>query len=285
MGQEMNSEEQVVARAREAMANCNWTLGECAAIWTRKYAKGRTDAAFAELVGLSPEQVYQRRRVYETFGDVQHNCPKLSWSHYYAALTWDDAADCLSWADEMVATVAEMRAWRRAQHGEDLSEEPGGGEVSNTYSELADSGPSGESREKQTPPVGPVPAKAVHDEEPAPSGPGRIPPASNSPGTPAVKSVLRAFARAVESLKSGIWQQAEPDQQSEVIDQVEGLREWLQQSDNPTATREGGLLVPRLQWCARVLTPQFFKDLTKPVRLLVEAAVEDLRQAVQPGRR
>ena len=39
-------------------------------------------------------------------------------------LNWDDAAACLGWADEMEATVAEMRAWRRAQHGEDLSLAP-----------------------------------------------------------------------------------------------------------------------------------------------------------------
>jgi hypothetical protein len=36
-------------------------------------------------------------------------------------LNWDDSRDCLSWADETRSTVAEMRAWRRAQRGEDLS--------------------------------------------------------------------------------------------------------------------------------------------------------------------
>ena len=39
------------------------------------------------------------------------------------ALTWDDALECLKWAEEMQATVAEMRAWRRAQRGEDLTAE------------------------------------------------------------------------------------------------------------------------------------------------------------------
>ena len=35
--------------------------------------------------------------------------------------TWDDAPECLQWADENQATVAEMKAWRRALRGEDLT--------------------------------------------------------------------------------------------------------------------------------------------------------------------
>lgn len=115
------TEEQLVSRAQLALSSCNWTIGECATLWTKRYAKGRTDAAFGEMVGISGDQAYQRRRVWETFGDVREEYTKLKWSHFYAAVTWDDAAACLAWAEEMEATVAEMRAWRRAQHGEDLS--------------------------------------------------------------------------------------------------------------------------------------------------------------------
>lgn len=115
------TEEQLISRAQVALSSCNWTIGECAALWTKRYAKGRTDAAFGEMVGISADQAYQRRRVWETFGDVREQYGKLKWSHFYAAVTWDDAAACLGWAEDMEATVAEMRAWRRAQHGEDLS--------------------------------------------------------------------------------------------------------------------------------------------------------------------
>ena len=118
------SEDQLISRAQLALSSCNWTLGECAALWTKRYAKGRTDAAFGEMIGLSADQIYQRRRVWETFGDVHSQYTHLKWSHFYAGLNWDDAAACLGWADEMQATVAEMRAWRRAQHGEDLSISP-----------------------------------------------------------------------------------------------------------------------------------------------------------------
>ena len=118
------SEEQLVSRAQEAVSECRWVVGECAARWTERYARGRTDGDFASLIGLTGDQVYQRRRVWETFAEARGDFSRLKWSHFYAALNWDDARDCLKWADETHSTVAEMRAWRRAQRGEDLSVDP-----------------------------------------------------------------------------------------------------------------------------------------------------------------
>jgi hypothetical protein len=118
------TEQDLIRTAQQALSRCNWVVGKCAADWTHRYARGRTDADFAQLVGLSSDQVYQRRRVWETFGDVYADYPALRWSHFYVGLNWDDAPECLQWADENGATVAEMRAWRRALRGEDLSEAP-----------------------------------------------------------------------------------------------------------------------------------------------------------------
>lgn len=115
------TEAQLIATAQEAVSQCRWVVGECAAKWTARYARGRTDADFATLIGLTSDQVYQRRRVWETFAAARGDFPQLKWSHFYTALTWDDAAECLKWAADMQATVAEMRAWRRAQRGEDLT--------------------------------------------------------------------------------------------------------------------------------------------------------------------
>ena len=116
------TEQDLIRTAQDALSRCNWVVGRCAAEWTQRYARGRTDADFAASVGLSTDQVYQRRRVSETFGDVYQDYPSLRWSHFYVALNWDDAPECLQWADENGATVAEMRAWRRASRGEDLTE-------------------------------------------------------------------------------------------------------------------------------------------------------------------
>lgn len=118
----METEEQLIARAQRALSTCNWEIGECASQWTRRHAKGRGDADFGALVGLSGDQIFQRRRVWETFSDVYQNYPHLKWSHFYVVINWDDAAECLGWANEMDATVAEMKAWRRSQRGEDLTE-------------------------------------------------------------------------------------------------------------------------------------------------------------------
>lgn len=114
------TEASLIERAQLAVSQCNWEVGECAAIWTKRFARGRTDADFATLVALSADQVYQRRRVWETFADVYQNYSGLKWSHFYAAINWDDAAECLQWAQDVQAGVAEMKAWRRAQRGEDL---------------------------------------------------------------------------------------------------------------------------------------------------------------------
>ena len=119
--QTAETEQELISAARLAISNCNWTVGECAAQWTERYAKGRTDADFGELVGLSGDQIYQRRRVWETFADVRDDYAELKWSHFYVSLTWTDSSECLAWAQENKATVAEMKAWRRMQHGEDLT--------------------------------------------------------------------------------------------------------------------------------------------------------------------
>lgn len=115
------TEAELIATAQTAVSLCNWVVGECASKWTTKYARGRTDGDFAQEIGLTPDQVYQRRRVWESFGDVRSEYPNLKWSHFYVALNWDDAPECLQWGNDNEATVAEMRAWRRAVHGEDLS--------------------------------------------------------------------------------------------------------------------------------------------------------------------
>ena len=121
MVDQKETEEQLIERAQRALTRCNWEIGDCASNWTQRYARGRTDADFGSQIGLSGDQVYQRRRVWDTFSDVYEQYTTLRWSHFYAALNWDDAPECLQWANDMQATVAEMEAWRRALHGEDLT--------------------------------------------------------------------------------------------------------------------------------------------------------------------
>ena len=71
------TEQELISTARHAISSCNWTVGECASRWTERYAKGRTDADFGLLVGLSGDQIYQRRRVWESFADVTDDYSEL----------------------------------------------------------------------------------------------------------------------------------------------------------------------------------------------------------------
>ena len=43
----LETEAQLIARAQMALSECRWTVGECAARWTQRFARGRTDADFA----------------------------------------------------------------------------------------------------------------------------------------------------------------------------------------------------------------------------------------------
>jgi hypothetical protein len=162
--QDEESEAALVRRAKKSLSDGAWTVGECAAKWTERWAKGRTDEDFGAMIGMSGDQVGQRRRVHERFGNYD-TCRNLSWSHYRAALNWDDADTCLAWAYEQQATVAEMTAWRDVQHGEydtcrnidpsgegDGTGEEAGGEEAGTESGAGTETGGNESQQEQPPP-------------------------------------------------------------------------------------------------------------------------------------
>lgn len=117
----MESEQALVRMSVDAISAANWQVGRCAALWVERCGRCRDNREFAVIIGMTTEEVWRRRRVYETFWMVRDDYPNLKWLHFLAALEWDDACRCLSWANEWDATVAEMRAWRRAQRGDDLT--------------------------------------------------------------------------------------------------------------------------------------------------------------------
>lgn len=116
------TEKQLIEKTIQALTQCRWVVGQCAAEWTEKHARGRSDADFGNKVGITRDQVNQRRRVWEEFSDVRDTYHNLSWSHFYTALSWDDSTECLQWADEVGSSISEMKAWRRSRRGEDLTQ-------------------------------------------------------------------------------------------------------------------------------------------------------------------
>ncbi len=73
-----------------------------------------SDAAWCRLLGgrSSPQHVGRLRRVFERFGEVYESYPGLYWSHFYAALDWDDAELWLQGAVENRWTVQQMQQQR-----------------------------------------------------------------------------------------------------------------------------------------------------------------------------
>lgn len=61
---------------------------------------------------VSPSHISRLRRVYERFGEVRTQYPSLYWSHFQAALGWDDAEMWLEGAVQNQWSVMQMRSNR-----------------------------------------------------------------------------------------------------------------------------------------------------------------------------
>lgn len=116
-------EASIVVAAQNLVSDTNWKLGDMAAAWLDRYARGRTVAEFGAFLGLSHYRIEDCLAVHRRFRPVREKYPRLRFGHFYAALKWDDAEALLAWANDVDSTVAEMRAYRRATRGEDLSVE------------------------------------------------------------------------------------------------------------------------------------------------------------------
>jgi ParB family chromosome partitioning protein len=117
------TEQQLIDVASAAVKQSNWVIGEAASKWTERYAAGRTDADFAELIGSSQPAVSYARRVYSQFLS-RRDKHDFTWTHWRTLLTWDDAEGCLDWAEVTGATFKEMNAWRNLKHGKPVEPEP-----------------------------------------------------------------------------------------------------------------------------------------------------------------
>lgn len=113
--------------AQRAVSDWRWIVGECICRYLQlpghERLIGRGCAAelpdVAAIVGIAVDQAQQCVDVFTRFAESRANYPELRWSYFYAAVSWDNAGDMLTWANEVRA----MRAYRRAQRGEDLSVE------------------------------------------------------------------------------------------------------------------------------------------------------------------
>jgi hypothetical protein len=91
------SETQLVEISRQSLTACHFTIGAAAAIWCHKYTRGRTDADFGALVGLTVDQIYDRRRVWNRFrvSGLDRKFVGPDWSHYRLNVTRPGAPELL----------------------------------------------------------------------------------------------------------------------------------------------------------------------------------------------
>lgn len=112
------TEQQLIDMAADAVRKSNWTIGKAASKWTERYASGRTDADFAELIGASQQSVNFARRIFDRFYSrgSKHN---FTWREWKTIVGWDDADRFLDWAEAEGATFKDMDEHRRHTRGED----------------------------------------------------------------------------------------------------------------------------------------------------------------------
>ncbi|MEL7499910.1 MAG: hypothetical protein AAFN77_20065 [Planctomycetota bacterium] len=119
-----------VGKWNQLVSTTNWEKGEIICNW-RKQLEDKdvksteySDDAWSQLVGgVTPQHVGRLRRTFERFGHVYGEYDGVFWSHFYAALDWDDAEMWLEGAVQNKWSVSAMRKQRWETLGQ-VGEEP-----------------------------------------------------------------------------------------------------------------------------------------------------------------
>jgi hypothetical protein len=115
-------EETVVACVGEwnrLVSRTNWEKGRIICQWREALVSAGaavseySDEAWAQLVGgVTSQHVGRLRRVYQRFGEVSGQYDGLYWSHFQAAIDWEDAEMWLEGAIHNRWSVSQMRGKR-----------------------------------------------------------------------------------------------------------------------------------------------------------------------------
>lgn len=113
------------------ISTTNWEKGKIIAQWQKSMADtdlpqhSYSDQHWATMVGgVTPQHVGRLRRTHERFGHVFQEYKGLYWSHFYAALDWDDAEMWLEGAVQSEWSVSGMRKKRWETLGADPKDKP-----------------------------------------------------------------------------------------------------------------------------------------------------------------
>jgi hypothetical protein len=108
-----------IGKWNELISTSNWKKGEIISAWRKslqeKSARSTeySDEAWSQLVGgVTPQHTGRLRRTFERFGSAASEFEGLFWSHFYAALDWEDAEMWLEGAVQNKWSVSRMRKQR-----------------------------------------------------------------------------------------------------------------------------------------------------------------------------
>ena len=111
--------EQFVGQWNRLVSTTNWEKGRIICQWREALITNGaavteySDEAWTQLVGgITSQHVGRLRRVYQRFGEVCDQYPGLYWSHFQAALEWDDAEMWLEGAIRNEWSISQMRGKR-----------------------------------------------------------------------------------------------------------------------------------------------------------------------------
>lgn len=137
---ELSSE--YVVRWEKLISTTNWEKGKIIFDWrealigSQASATAYSDEAWSRRVGgVSSQHVGRLRRVYERFGSSFNSYKGLYWTHFLAALDWEDAEMWLEGASQSGWSISEMRRTRWEALGADPKVEPKEADLRNNVDE------------------------------------------------------------------------------------------------------------------------------------------------------
>ncbi len=244
-----------LGRWHRLVSTTNWEKGRIILQWRRELAESGaaaslySDEAWSQQVGgVTPQHVGRLRRVCERFSEARDKYPGLFWSHFQAALDWDDAEMWLEGARQNAWSVARMRQERFDTLGAlaDAQPQPEGDEDTDEDAAASEDSPpealSASVAEVQSLDEGGGGADDVEDAPDAPSAVDGVPfdspepiataSASEAPAAPFaglpempddLADAFEAFKVSIVRHKASGWQEVSRD---EVVRVLEALRNF-----------------------------------------------------------
>jgi hypothetical protein len=130
-----------VGKWNTLISTTNWEKGQIICQWRKQLENEAvkssefSDEAWSQLVGgVTPQHVGRLRRCYDRFGHVYESYEGVFWSHFYAALDWDDAEMWLEGAVQNHWSVSAMRKQRWETLGK-VGEDPANAVVATELNE------------------------------------------------------------------------------------------------------------------------------------------------------